>query len=90
VSDLWACYGEDQQQAPVAAETQRRVMRLRISPTAGFGFNLIAVTLNTKVASNIRRFAELVNEMGVQSFHRDISAFLRKRCKTGGSILRGP
>jgi hypothetical protein len=42
-----------------------------------------------KVASNIRRFAELVNEMGVQSFHRDISAFLRKRGKTGGSIWQG-
>jgi hypothetical protein len=31
----------DQQQAPVAAETQRRVMRLRISPTAGPGFDLM-------------------------------------------------
>ena len=31
----------DQQQAPVAAETQRRVMRLRMSPTAGFGFDLM-------------------------------------------------
>jgi hypothetical protein len=31
----------DQRQAPVAAETQRRVRRLRISPTAGFGFDLM-------------------------------------------------
>src|SRR5882757_2465868 len=79
---------EDQQQAPVAAETQRRVMRLRISPTAGFGFNLMLRPQTRKVASNIRWFAQLVNEMGIQSFHRDISAFLRRRCKTDGSILR--
>jgi hypothetical protein len=39
--DLWVLLREDQQQAPVAAETQRRVMRLRISPTAGFGFDLM-------------------------------------------------
>ena len=45
-----------------------------------------AVTPNS--TSNIRRFAELVNEMGVQSFNRDISAFLHKHCKTDGSILR--
>jgi hypothetical protein len=33
--------GWDQLQAPVAAETQRRVMRLRMSPTTGFWFDLI-------------------------------------------------
>jgi hypothetical protein len=38
--DLWVLLREEQQQAPVAAETQRRV-RLRISPTAGFGFDLM-------------------------------------------------
>src|SRR6185369_12325340 len=71
------------------AETQRRVMRLRISPTAGFGFNLMRQPQTRKVASNIRWFAPSVNEMGIQSFHRDISAFLRKRYKTDRSILTG-
>ena len=39
--DLWGLLRRDQRQAPVAAETQRRVMRLRISPTTGFGFDLM-------------------------------------------------
>jgi hypothetical protein len=63
----WIGSGEDQQQTPVAAEKQRRVMRLRISPVIWPSFDLMRAAFVTRhfLPANIRRSRGLVNEMAI-------------------------
>ncbi len=67
-----------QRQAPVAAETQRRVMRLRISIVTGRSFGLMRHSGKAICASTIGRRAQAVNEMGIHIWMRDAAAVLHE------------
>jgi hypothetical protein len=76
----------NQQQAPVAAETQRRVMRLRMSPTTGLSFDLMRQPSAVQSAApNIRRREAMVNEMGIQFCLSDTLAVLSRMQKANGT-----
>jgi hypothetical protein len=69
----------DQRQAPVAAEKQRRAMRLRTSPVAGARAILMRMILGrtSLCPINIQRSPETVNETPVHICRRDAPALLR-------------
>ncbi|TFV37975.1 hypothetical protein [Bradyrhizobium niftali] len=56
----------NQQQTPVAAETQRCNMRFRMLLITPRSFVLITVTLSGTTCFNIRQNGAIVNEMGIQ------------------------
>jgi hypothetical protein len=70
----------DQRQAPVAAETQRRMMRLRISLVTCWSFGLIGNPRQNNLRRQISAAAPpAVNEMGIHICRRDAVAFLPSR-----------
>ena len=80
-------YYRNQRQFPVAAETQRRVMRLRISPTTGLSSGLMWPTPAAQsVGRNIRRIEALVNEMAIQFCCCDTPVVLSGIAKTNGTV----
>jgi hypothetical protein len=79
---------EDQQQAPVAAEKQRKAMRRRAFSDAGVRSDRMRPLLSGTIpCANRRDDSARVNEMAIQYYRRDASAVLCTRQKRNGPIF---
>jgi hypothetical protein len=81
---------QQQQQAPVAAEKQRRAMRLRMSLSTRWAIDLMR-RLSKRCSSyhsNIGRPADLVNEMAIHICRTDACTFLLAQAAATGIISR--
>jgi hypothetical protein len=82
---------QQRQQAPVAVETQRRIMRLRMSLFTRWSFDVmrrLSARRSSFDASNIERTARSVNEMAIHICRARTRALLRAQ-GGAGEIISG-
>jgi hypothetical protein len=88
--DFWLG-DQQQQQAPVAAETQRRIMRLRMSLLTRWSLDVMRRLSARRCSfdvSNIEGLACSVNEMAIHIWPGRVRALLRVRAAADEIISR--